>query len=201
MALPWLRILDTVVGVGDLALSKRARRSSAPEDNQQVAAGGGALGQLETRLTGVVVAALKEAFDRDSRRLDLEHEQANAERVRAERALRLELLRQAGDRELARLRLTAVMAAGSWIGTLLFSARLIASGAGARVALGSAWVVLLAALALSFAAQAGVSDALARADLDRDHAVPATWAGRLAPWFVVLGLGLVCVAVLIAGTP
>ena len=156
------------------------------------------MGQLETRLTGVVVAALKEAFDRDSRRLDLEHEQVNAERVRAERALRLELLRQAGDRELARLRLTAVMALASWIGTLIFSARLIAGGAGARVALGSAWVVLLAALGLSFAGQAGVGDALARVDLDRDQAVPATLAGKLAPWFVVAGLGLTGVAVLMA---
>jgi hypothetical protein len=197
MALPWLRILDTVVGVGSSALSRRAKQSPA-EDDQQLAAGGGALGHLEARLTGVVVAALKEAFDRDSRRLDLEHEQVNAERVRAERALRLELLRQAGDRELARLRLTAVMALASWIGTLIFSARLIAGGAGARVALGSAWLVLLAALALSFAGQAGVSDALARADLDRDHAVPATLAGKLAPWFVVLGLGLTGVAVLMA---
>jgi hypothetical protein len=197
MALPWLRILDTVVGVGDLALSKRARRSPAPDDAQQLAGGGGALGQLETRLTGVVVAALKEAFDRDSRRLDLEHEQMTAERDRAERALRLELLRQAGDRELARLRLTAVMAVASWIGTLFFSARLIAGGVGGRVALGSGWIVLLAALALSFAGQAGVSDALARVDLARDRAVPATLAGQLAPWFVVVGLGLVGAAVLI----
>jgi hypothetical protein len=197
MALPWLRILDTVVGVGDLALSRRAKRSPAAEDNQPLPAGGGALGQLETRLTGVVFAALKEAFDRDSRRLDLEREHVNAERLRAERALRLEWLRQAGDRELARLRLTAVMAGASWIGTLFFSARLIAGGAGARVALGSGWVALLAALALSFAGQAGVSDALARADLDREHPVPATLAGRLAPWFVVVGLALVGVAVLI----
>jgi len=198
MAPQWLRILDTVMSVGDLALSTRAKRSPAAEGDQQLAAGGGALGQLETRLTGVVVAALKEAFDRDSRRLDLEHEQVTAERMRAERALRLELLRQAGDRELARLRLTAVMALASWIGTLIFSARLIAGGAGARVALGSAWVVLLAALGLSFAGQAGVGDALARVDLDRDQAVPATLAGKLAPWFVVAGLGLTGVAVLMA---
>ena len=197
MAVSWLRILDTVVGVGDLALSKRGKKSPASEDSQPLAAGGGALGQLETRLTGVVIAALKEAFDRDSRRLDLEHEQVNAERLRADRALRLELLRQAGDRELARLRLTAVIAVASWIGTLFFSARLIAGGVGARVALGSAWAVLLGALALSFAGQAGVGDALARVDLDRDQAVPATLAGQLAPWFVVVGLGLVGAAVLI----
>jgi hypothetical protein len=201
MAVPWLRILDTVIGVGDLAMSKRAKRPPAADDNQQLAPGLGGLGQLETRLTGVVVAALKEAFDRDSRRLDLEHEQVNAERLRAERAMRLELLRQAGDRELGRLRLTAVMAVASWIGTLFFSARLIAGGAGARLALGSAWVVLLAALALAFAGQAGVGTALARVDLDRDNTVPTTLAATLAPWFVVAGLALVGMAVLISGTP
>ena len=37
MAHPWLRILDTVVAVGDLALSKLAKRSPAPDDNQQLA--------------------------------------------------------------------------------------------------------------------------------------------------------------------
>jgi hypothetical protein len=90
------------------------------------------------------------------------------------------------------------MAAVSWIGTLFFSARLIAAGTGARVALGSAWVVLLAALALSFDGQAAVSDALGRVDLERDRAVPAPLAGRLAPWFVVVGLGLVGGAVLMS---
>lgn len=198
MALPWLRILDTVIGVGDLALSKRAKRPPEAEDDQQPAAGGGALGLLETRLAGVVVAALKEAFDRDSRRLDLEREQVNAERLRAERALRLELLRQAADRELARLRLTGVMAVASWIGTLFLSARLIAGGVAPRLALGGAWILLLAALALSFAGQAGISAALGRVDLDRDQSIPPTPAGRLAPWFIVLGLALVGVAVLIA---
>ena len=40
-------------------------------------------GALEARLAGVVVAALKEAFDRDSRRLELERDQLAAERLRA----------------------------------------------------------------------------------------------------------------------
>jgi len=71
---------------------------------------GGPLAQIETRLAGVVVAALKEAFDRDARRLDLEREALEAERQRAERALKLELLRQAADRETSRLRLLAGVA-------------------------------------------------------------------------------------------
>ena len=83
------------------------------------------MGGLETRLAGVVVAALKEAFDRDTRRLDLEHEQMAAERLRAERALRLELRRQAADREIARVRLLAAAALASWLGTLFFAGRVI----------------------------------------------------------------------------
>ena len=57
-------------------------------------------GQLEAPLTNVVVAALKEAFDRDHARLELERAQLEEERRRAEQALRLELRRQAADREL-----------------------------------------------------------------------------------------------------
>src|SRR5229473_1646796 len=126
MAVPWLGIIDAVIGVTTLA---RGRWSPASEQ-QQLEAGGRNLGGLETRLAGVVVAALKEAFDRDTRRLELEREQLAAERLRAERALKLELLRQSGDREIGRLRLLAGVAVASWIGTLLLSARLIGGGVG-----------------------------------------------------------------------
>src|SRR6185295_19692398 len=73
-------------------------RSSAGEP-------GGLANHLEARLSNVVVAALKEAFDRDHARLELERAQLEEQRRRAEEALRLELRRQAADRELARLRL------------------------------------------------------------------------------------------------
>ena len=112
----------------------------------------------------MVVAALKEAFDRDASRLELEREQLERERVRAERMLKIELLRQAGDREIGRLRLMAGVAVGSWIGTLLFSTRLIGGPPGARIMLGAGWLLLLAALSLSFAAQSRVGRALARID-------------------------------------
>src|SRR6185436_9870926 len=99
--------------------SRRSGRRPDAEDDRALAVDGGsprALGNLEARLAGVVVAALKEAFDRDNRRLDLEREQAQAERLRAERALRLELARQAVDREIGRLRLTAGVAVACWLG-------------------------------------------------------------------------------------
>src|SRR5712671_350831 len=135
MPVPWLQILDAVIGVTDLARSRKIRRmADAPE--QQLETAGRAPASLETRLASVVVAALKEAFDRDTRRLELEREQVAAEREREERALRLELQRQAGDREIGRLRLLAGVAVVSWLGTLLLASRLVGASGGARLALG-----------------------------------------------------------------
>ena len=155
-------------------------------------------GHLEARLAGVVVAALREAFDRDSRRLDLERQQIEAERQRAERALKLEMLRQAADREVGRLRLIAGVAIVSWIGTLLLSARVIGAGAGPKVALGAGWLLLLCALALSFAAQSRIGDRMTRCD---DFAAEAVVDGgvpaMLAPWVIVAGLALIALAVLL----
>src|SRR5437588_4177333 len=154
MAVPWLRILDTLIGVTDLARSRRMRSMASENETLQQADPGRALGGLETRLAGVVVAALKEAFDRDTRRLELEREQLEAERNRAERALQLELRRQAGDREIGRLRLVAGVAVASWVGTLFFSTRLIGGPAIARVLIGGGWLLLLGAIAASFVAEA-----------------------------------------------
>src|SRR4051812_8298292 len=160
MAVPWLRLLDTALGLASMA---RTRRDAAGNPVQQLEAGTRGLGGLETRLAGVVVAALKEAFDRDTRRLELERDQVEAERQRAERAMKLELLRQAGDREIGRLRLLAGVAAASWIGALLLSSRLVASGVAARVLLGGGWALLLAAMGAAFAGQAATERALRRA--------------------------------------
>jgi hypothetical protein len=68
--------------------------------------------RLDTRLAGVVVAALKEAFDRDKARMELERAPLDAERERVEQALRAELRRQAADLALGRVRTTAIMAIG-----------------------------------------------------------------------------------------
>src|SRR3970282_850141 len=103
----WMRVLDAVGGL--VELSGRFRRRGAGEETLTGATArpGGA---LETRLAGVVVAALKEAFDRDSARMELERSQVEAERRRAEQALRAELHRQAAERALAHLRMVAVIA-------------------------------------------------------------------------------------------
>jgi hypothetical protein len=197
MAFPWLQVLDAVIGVTDLARSRKIRKMSqeSGEPPQQLEAGGRAgLGGLEARLAGVVVAALKEAFERDTHRLELEREQLEAERLRAERALALELRRQASDREIGRLRLLAGVAVASWIGTLFFSARLLGGPPGARAALGIAWLLLLAAFASSFVAQSQVAESASRPD---ERAVDSGLAGAFALWLIVLGLALVGIALLV----
>jgi hypothetical protein len=204
MALPWLRILDAVIGMADLARSRKTRSLSRTSGNPESLE---SLGQrlplqgLEARLAGVMVAALKEVFDRDNRRLELERSQAEAERERAERALRLELLRQRADREIGRMRLLAAVGVVGWLGTLSFASRMVETSS--RVMFAGGWLVLLAAVATSFIAQAQVAAAVERAKgaadglwNDRD----AEWSsapGSISLWLVVVGLALVGLAILL----
>jgi hypothetical protein len=204
MALPWLRILDAVLGVADLARSRKTRalsRTSGDPESLESLGQRLPLHGLEARLAGVMVAALKEVFDRDNRRLELERSQAEAERERAERALRLELLRQRADREIGRMRLLAAVGVVGWLGTLSFASRMVETSS--RVMFAGGWLVLLAAVATSFAAQAQVAAAVERAKGtadgmwdDRD-AVWSSAPGSISLWLVVVGLALVGLAILL----
>ena len=202
--IPWLRVLEAALGLTDLARGRRHALGSSLESS------GAGSRALEVGLAGVVVAALKEVFNRDTHRLELEREQLERERERADRRLKIELLRQTGERELGRLRLLSGVAAASWFGTLvaaLFSGRMSAAGVAARVLLGSGWVMLPAALAISLVAQSRVVGALARLDREVDgHAFGGVRADDLisgggvvlAPWLIVVGLALIGVAALVA---
>ncbi len=197
MALPLAQILDTVIGVIDLVRSRRIRALNARQPQPDAAAAG-----LDTRLAGVVAAALREELEREARRLQLEREQLEeAERQRAELALKRELLRQAGDREIGRLRLLAGVAAAGWIATLLLAmlpGHVMA--AGARVALGLGWLLLLAAIATSFLAQSRVADeldAIARGNEGAaKRGISSGLSGTLTVWLVVVGLAFAGLTVL-----
>jgi hypothetical protein len=139
---------------------------------------------------------LKEAFERDSRRLDFERQQVEAERERAERALRLELVRQAGERELVRLRFVAGVAVISWLGTLFFFARLTTALPGVRIALAVGSVMLLGALAATLVGQSSIGQTISNTDLTGD-AVRFSRAGALASWLIVVGLAVTGAAVFI----
>ena len=189
MAFPWARLIDAAFGMSDIA-RRMAGGREAPAAPPATATGAG--GPLEARLAGVVVAALKEAFDRDARRLELEREQIEAERARAEQALRLELRRQAGERELGRLRLVVAIAVVSWLATLFFSRDLLQGGIAARAALGGGWVLLLGALGAAFTAQSTIAVRMAG-----DGDMSSGQAGVVAPWLIVAGLAVIGLAVLI----
>ena len=196
-----LRAFDTVV-----VLREAARRFKSPApppstDMTTTAAPPTALsGQIEARLTGVVVAALKEAFDRDHARLELERAQLEEQRRRADEALRSELRRQAADREVARLRLIAGTALGGWIASVaLVVVRLADASTVSRGLSAVSWLLLLAALGTAFMAQGQVSATVGRAlsgSSSESESIEAGTTGMASLWLLVAGLACAAAALL-----
>jgi hypothetical protein len=201
MAVPWLRIIDAALGIHDLVRVRRARGLDDEEAAQsRHLAKSSALRGIESRLASVVVAALKETFDRDSKRLELERQQLEMERARAERALRLELMRQAADREIARMRFMTGLSTATFVATLIVAARVAGPSAPAwiaRTTVGLAIVSLLVAIAASMADQSRLARALDRVAIDPDAIEQMELPERnaLAAWCLLAGLALVAVAV------
>src|SRR3954466_6126241 len=182
----WIRVIETVSGLARTAGPLRS--TFDPPTDLTEGAGRG----LEARLAGVVVAALKEAFDRDRARMDLERAHLDAERNRAEEALRAELRRQAAERALGQVRLIAIMAIGVWMLSAALAVWMPGMRAGiARGLLGGGWVFVLAALGCAFAGWQrisawGAADAgPGRAVVDGPHL-----AELLAPWMLLAALAL-----------
>jgi hypothetical protein len=191
MPLSWLSIVDGVLGATDIVRWVRGRSPGGEGGSPRVSS------RLEARLATVVVSALKEAFDRDHQRLEFERQHLEEERERADRLLRLEWLRQAGEREIGRLRLLAGVCIATWLGTLLLVTRLTGGGAFGRVMLGLGWALLLTALAAAFSAQSHVARELGRMD-DRSSVaeVSSSVAGTAVPWLIVVGLATIAFGVL-----
>lgn len=207
MAWPWLKILDIAMGLTDVARQVNRRPRTAlrsGDESGTLATSDTTQGSLETRLAGVMVAALKEVFERDNQRLQVEREHMAAERARADRVLRLELVRRANDRETARQRVIAVTAAAGWLVTWVVTASVSGRGpddAPSRILLGIGWALLLGALGTSLAAHAGVAETLAISPTAGDdrQGQPATSSSALniaAFWLLLAGLAASSVAVL-----
>jgi hypothetical protein len=185
--LQWAAVIDTV---GSLAKVARRVGQGAVEGLAGTQAGLGESGQVEARLAGVVVAALKEAFDRDSVRLEMERSQIDAERRRTEELLRAELRRQAADRVLGQLRLIAVMAISTWALSAVLGVWMPGMREGLpRVLLGVGWVFALGALGSAFAGWQQVSvrsaDTSGAGAAVLDHA-----ATTYAPWLLITAMAL-----------
>ena len=185
------RAFDAVVAFRDAARRLKGPPESAkPETSlSTTAAAQGLAGQIEARLTNVVVAALKEAFDRDHARLELERAQIEEQRRQAEEALRLELRRQTVDREIARLRLLAGTALVGWIASIavLFVHQ---GGVPSRVELGVGWLLLLGALGTAFNAQG-------RVNAERGDRPERADAGALPLWLLMAGLAATAISLLV----
>lgn len=194
----WMRVFDTLNNLAQL--SGRFRRgASGGGDAEQPPQPWGALGQLETRLAGVVVAALKEAFDRDRARMDLERAQFDAERQRAEEALRAELQRQAADRALGQVRIIAAMAIGVWMISAALGVWLPGMRGGiARGLLAGGWAFVLAALAAAFAAWQRISTWSASTASGNAASGGPALAERLAPWLLLCAIALSGASLLVA---
>ncbi len=198
----WMRVLDTVGGLAQLTGKLRAR---APEEGLQEGGGPGAGGPLEARLAGVVVAALKEAFDRDRQRMELERGQIEAERRRVEEALAAELQRQALERTLGQLRLLAVMAIAAWMLSAALAVALPGMRAGApRALLAIGWVLSFATLGCVFSGWQRISashETSGRQQISGASGAEASQAGAAAsaaPWMLLAALAAIAASLLAA---
>src|SRR5512132_3031907 len=204
----WMRALDALSGLIDMGLRMRrgpnisggtGRPASSSVDALSASGAGG--GALEARLAGVLVAALKEAFDRDRTRLELEQAQLEAERRRAEDAMRLELRRQAGDRALAQARLLAVLAVAAWIASAVLFAFLPGVHAmPARGALALAWTLLLGCTGTAFAFHTSVAGWLGRLrpGATDPGEIPSEATGRTSGFLLIAGLAALAAALLLS---
>jgi len=177
----WLRVIDTVTGLARTAGRLRATFESPATDIAD-----GTSRSLETRLAGVVVAALKEAFDRDRARMDLERTHVESEQRRAEAALAAELRRQTADRAVAQLKLLAIMAIATWMLSAALAVWLPGMRGGLpRGLLGAGWALSFGVLGCTFAAFQTISSWSAAA---QSSSPPGSTAGAAAPWLLVLAL-------------
>lgn len=189
------KALDAVVLLREAAKRFTGPPQPPPEETslEKTVTDATLVGHLETRLTNVVVAALKEAFARDHARLELERAQLDEQRRRTDEAMRAELRRQAVDRELGRLRLIAGTALVGWIASvILLVSRLESASTLSRGITAAGWLLLLGALGAAFTAQGRIN----AFEPDGQGAIATGTAGIAALWLLISGLGLVAVSLL-----
>jgi hypothetical protein len=150
-------------------------------------------GSIEARLTNVLVAALKEAFDRDHARLELERAHVEEQRRHAEQAMQIELRRHAADRELGRLRLLSGTALVGWIVSVtLLVARIGQMTTAATVILAAGSLVLLGALGAAFHAQERINVLFSSSDGLLKTGLVAT----ATVWLLLVGLAMSAISLL-----
>ena len=82
MAVPWISIIDVAFGLTDVV--RRMRGGASDARARSLAASSTTVPRVrDTRIAGVMMSALREAFDRDHKRHEFERERAEEERQRA----------------------------------------------------------------------------------------------------------------------
>jgi len=195
----WLRALNAV---GTVAEATRFFRGAGQTADQSPAPSEGPAGSLETRLANVVVAALREAFDRDRARFDFERDLHAAEEARKAEALRLEWLRQTATQALMQTRYLAVLSVVVWIASVISAGSLSPLGIAAKSFLGVGWAGLSTAIAAAFISHQHLSVWLARGVIvegpqsaptpttPRPAELPQFPAQTLLPWLFLSGFFL-----------
>src|SRR5687768_975214 len=180
------KAFDTVMVIREAA--KRIKGEvPPPESGLATTAPAGLSGQIEARLTNVVIAALKEAFDRDHARLELERAHLEEQRRRAEEATRLEVRRHAADRELGRLRLLTGAAMVGWIVSVMLLVTRNGQMTAASIAvLAAGSLLLLGSLGAAFTVQGRISASLS----DGDRPLSPGTGGAATLWLLLAGLAL-----------
>ena len=209
----WLRALSALGTVAEATRALRDARGRAgpPAPTPATApATTDAVSGLETRLANVVVAALREAFERDRARFDLERDVQAGEQARREQALRLEWLRQTGTHALSQIRGVAGLALLVWLSSVVAAVWIGELSATPKVLIGLGWLALVATVGMAVVAQHRLTAWLAQrgleaasADepsteerLDVDHLPPAAGVSFL-PWLFVTGLLFTACGVLV----
>jgi hypothetical protein len=184
----WVRMFDLI---GGIVSARRGVRDLATRLE-------GGLAPLDARLLGFAVAAIKKAFERDSDRMALEREHFEAERARAEAALRLEWTRQEAGRRIAEARVVAGLTIAIWAASAVLAVAL-ASGytSTARWIMASGWVALVAAIGLALTAARQVGAWVSVAVMTNTDP-PNGAMTSAATWLLVIGFALSAASVLLA---
>jgi len=148
--------------------------------------------RLQAGLTSVVVAALKEAFDRDRARLEMERAHLEEQRLRAEAAMRMEMRRQAAEREAGRLKLLGGAALIGWLASIaVIVTRVGQTTAVSRIVMGVGSLLVLSALGCAFYAYGRIP---APAAAETRMASDPTSAAAI--WLLLSGLTLTATSLL-----
>ena len=195
-----IKIVDTVMSLWEPGKPQDEPRAGQREPQRPFDAAlpqsgpSGFAEQIELRLTNVVIAALKEAFDRDHQRLELERTHLEEQRRLAEEAARIELRRATIGHEVGRLRLLAGIALVGWIvAVIILAVRYGNLSILSKTMLAGGWLLFIGSLTTAFATQAKLNAYLLKPNMGPDLEL----AGNGALWLLMAGLALSAVSLLL----